>query len=99
MSFYADVTKLELEEDPAGTKRDLAFVFKHFTMPAHDLVPDYENRITLMRSVGIDRGVFIREVWLPMLKRLGLTRHDLPVLRSAPASDASAAASSDSGDA
>ena len=80
--FYADVTQLELQEDPEGTKRDLAYVFKHFTMPAHDLVPDYENRIALMRSVGIDRGVFLREVWLPLLKRLGLTRHDLPVLRA-----------------
>jgi acyl-[acyl-carrier-protein] desaturase len=80
--FYSDVTQLELEEDPVGTKHDLAFVFKHFTMPAHDLIPDYENRIQIMRSVGIDSGVFVREVWLPVLKRLGLTRRDLPILRS-----------------
>jgi acyl-[acyl-carrier-protein] desaturase len=86
--FYSDVTQLELQEDPEGTKHDLAFVFKHFTMPAHDLVPDYPSRIELMRSVGIDRGVFIREVWLPVLKRLGLTRHDLPVLRAEPGSPA-----------
>ena len=29
-------------------------------------------------TAGIDRGVFITEVWLTILKRLGLTRHDLP---------------------
>jgi acyl-[acyl-carrier-protein] desaturase len=48
-------------------------------MPADDLVPRYGDRIALMREAGIDRGVFIREVWLPVLKRLGLTRHDLPI--------------------
>jgi acyl-[acyl-carrier-protein] desaturase len=91
--FYGDVTQLELEEDPVGTKYDLAYVFKHFTMPAHDLVPDYENRIELMRSVGIDRGVFIREVWLPVLKRLGLSRHDLPILRDPPSEPSAGGAS------
>lgn len=74
-------------------------MFKHFTMPAHDLVPDYESRITLMRSVGIDRGVFVREVWLPMLKRLGLTRHDLPIIRSEAQSGATAGSTSGFGDA
>jgi acyl-[acyl-carrier-protein] desaturase len=76
--FYADVTAVVLDEDPVGTKADLAHVFSNFTMPAHDLVPDYDDRIELMRSAGIDRGVFIREVWVPILNRLGLTRHDLP---------------------
>jgi len=80
--FYEKVAGLLLEDDPAGTKHDLAYVFRHFTMPAYDLVPSYDERIRVMRTAGIDRGVFIKDVWLTMLKRLGLDRHDLPVLRT-----------------
>jgi acyl-[acyl-carrier-protein] desaturase len=79
--FYRDVTRVLFEEDPEGVKADLAHVFRHFTMPAHDLIPDYVQRAEVMRTAGIDRGVFIREVWLPTLKSLGLTRHDLPIVR------------------
>jgi acyl-[acyl-carrier-protein] desaturase len=78
--FYAKVVSLLLAEDPAGTKADLAHVFRHFRMPGDDLIPDYGARISHMREAGVDRGVFIREVWLPVLKRLGLTRHDLPAI-------------------
>jgi acyl-[acyl-carrier-protein] desaturase len=78
--FYEKVIGLLLEEDPEGVKRDLAYVFRNFTMPAYDLVPDYDSRVQVMRTAGIDRGVFIRDVWLTVLKRLGLTRHDLPRL-------------------
>jgi acyl-[acyl-carrier-protein] desaturase len=80
--FYERVTALSLEEDPEGTKADMAFVFRHFTMPAYDLIPNYDDRVTVMRTAGIDRGVFMKEVWFTILKRLGLTRHDLPLIRS-----------------
>jgi len=76
--FYRDVGLILMEEDPEGMKADVAHVFRHFTMPAHDLISDYGQRAEVMRSAGIDRFVFIREVWLPVLKSLGLTRHDLP---------------------
>jgi hypothetical protein len=33
-----------------------------------------------MRAAGIDRGVFLAEVVLPLLRALGLTRHDLPLV-------------------
>lgn len=78
--FYEKIAALLLEDDPDGVKQDLAFVFRNFSMPAYDLVPDYESRVRVMRSAGIDRGVFIKDVWLTILKRLGLTRHDLPRL-------------------
>jgi acyl-[acyl-carrier-protein] desaturase len=77
--FYASVTRVLLEEDAPGTKRDLAHVFRNFTMPAYDLVPDYDERVELMREAGVDRGAFIKEVWLPVLKAVGLTRADLAV--------------------
>jgi acyl-[acyl-carrier-protein] desaturase len=82
--FYEKVTSLLLEDDPEGVKMDLAYVFRHFTMPAYDLVPNYDDRVRVMRTAGIDRGVFVREVWLTILKRLGLTRHDLPPVKAEP---------------
>jgi acyl-[acyl-carrier-protein] desaturase len=42
------------------------------------LLPSYDSRVEVMRTAGIDRGVFLTEVWGPVLKRLHLTRHDLP---------------------
>jgi acyl-[acyl-carrier-protein] desaturase len=79
--FYEKITGILLQEDPDGVKYDLHYVFRHFTMPANDLVPDYDDRVRVMRTAGIDRSVFVREVWLTILKRLGLSRHDLPPLK------------------
>jgi acyl-[acyl-carrier-protein] desaturase len=76
--FYEDMIRYHLEDDREGTLADLAHVFKHFRMPAENLVPDYAARVEVMRTAGIDRGVFFNQVWAPMLKTLHLTRHDLP---------------------
>ncbi len=78
--FYERMIELHLDEDREGTLKDLAIIFRNFTMPAFDLVPDYEARIEVMRTAGIDRGVFLTEIWAPVLKSLKLTRHDLPRL-------------------
>ena len=75
--FYEDAIRYQMEEDREGTLADLSHVFRNFRMPAADLVPNYEARVETMRTAGIDRGVFIAEVWAPMLKTLHLTRHDL----------------------
>ena len=75
--FYAAVARVLLDEDADGMKRDLARVFREFTMPAHDLVPDYADRVDSMRLAGMDRGAFVREVWLPVLKAIGVTRAEL----------------------
>jgi acyl-[acyl-carrier-protein] desaturase len=76
--FYRKVMALELVEDRPGTVRDMALVFKNFRMPADDLVPDYERRTQKMReNGGVDRGVFLREVWFPTLKKLDVTRQDI----------------------
>jgi acyl-[acyl-carrier-protein] desaturase len=76
-SFYLDVLSLLAEEDPDGTVADLSHVLAGFTMPAYDLVPDYDERVRVMRSVGIDRKMFLRDVVLPMLTRTGISRQDL----------------------
>jgi acyl-[acyl-carrier-protein] desaturase len=76
--FYQDVTKVLLEEDREGTLRDIAFVAKNFQMPGVNLVPDYDERVKVMREEGgIDRGVFLQKVFFPVLKYLEVTRQDL----------------------
>lgn len=75
--FYLDVIGSCLAEDREGTIADLCHVFSRFTMPAYDLVPDYESRVRVMRAVGIDRKVFLSEVFLPILSRLQVTRREL----------------------
>jgi len=76
--FYQDVTKVLMEEDRVGTLRDIAHVAKHFQMPGVGIVPDYEERIKVMRDDGrVDRGVFLQKVFFPVLKYLEITRQEL----------------------
>ena len=76
--FYRRVTQLEVEEDRDGAIRDMAIVFKNFRMPGTDLVPDYAARTEQMRATGgVDRGVFLKEVWFPTLKKIGISRHEV----------------------
>jgi acyl-[acyl-carrier-protein] desaturase len=75
--FYQSVTKVLLEEDREGTLRDMAHVFANFKMPGVGIVPDYDDRILKMREAGIDRTVFIQKVYLPILKYLDVSRHDM----------------------
>ena len=76
--FYRRVTQLELQDDREGSITDMALVFKNFKMPGTDLVPDYAKRTEKMRaSSGVDRGVFLKEVWFPTLKKLGVTRTEV----------------------
>jgi acyl-[acyl-carrier-protein] desaturase len=76
--FYRTVIALELAEDRPGTIRDMAHVFKNFKMPADELVPDYEMRTQKMREKGgVDRGVFLKEVWFPTLKKLDISREEV----------------------
>ncbi len=76
--FYEDVVKVLLEEDRVGTLKDIAHVAKHFEMPGVGIVPDYEERIQVMREEGkVDRGVFLQKVFFPVLKYLDVTRQEL----------------------
>jgi acyl-[acyl-carrier-protein] desaturase len=76
--FYQGVIKVLLEEDRQGTLTDMAHVFANFQMPGVAIVPDYDTRILKMREEGgINRSVFIQKVYLPILKYLGVSRHDM----------------------
>jgi acyl-[acyl-carrier-protein] desaturase len=75
--FYQGVIKVLLEEDRDGTLADMAHVFANFQMPGVGIVPDYDARILKMREAGIDRSVFIQKVYMPILKHLGVSRHEM----------------------
>jgi acyl-[acyl-carrier-protein] desaturase len=76
--FYRKVIALELFEDREGSIDDMSFVLFHFKMPAYDLVPNYDQRTEKMRSSGgVDRGVFLKEVVFPTLKKLDVTRQEI----------------------
>jgi acyl-[acyl-carrier-protein] desaturase len=81
--FYQGVIKVLLDEDREGTLRDMAHVFANFKMPGVGIVPDYDERILKMREAGIDRSVFIQKVYMPILKFLGVTRHEMLAAQSA----------------
>ncbi|QXJ23788.1 acyl-ACP desaturase [Actinomadura graeca] len=95
--FYLDVIGTCLSEDRDGTVADLQHVLTRFTMPAYDLVPDYEERVRVMRAIGITRKIFLREVLLPILGRLGVDRRELARAAAAEAAAAEAAAEAAAG--
>ena len=75
--FYRQVLVEEIAADRAEALRDLAHVFRNFQMPGIDLVPDYDARVRVMRQAGVDRYVFLREVWFPLLGQIGTSRSEL----------------------
>lgn len=76
--FYEDVVAAYLEDDREGTLVDIAHVAKNFRMPGVGIVPDYDSRIAVMREEGdMNRDVFFKKVYFPLLKRWGITRGEL----------------------
>ena len=83
--FHEAITALLLAEDRPGMLADLAAVLRSFRMPAQGLLPDADRRHRVFVQAGIDRGTFVRDIWLPVLKRLGIDRHELPRAADGPA--------------
>lgn len=82
--YYEGVVKVLLEEDREGTLKDLALVSREFKMPAFDLVPDYDDRVLVMRELSrMDRDVFLQKVYFPVLKQIGVTRAEIVKLMAA----------------
>jgi len=78
--FFEGATRLLLEFDRPGTLVDMASVLESFFDPA-SVLPDYEERMRLVREAGLDRGVFIQRVYVPLLKHLGVSRRELALAR------------------
>ncbi|MBY0528071.1 MAG: acyl-ACP desaturase [Gemmataceae bacterium] len=76
--FFLDAIRLYLEHDRAGTLRQMHRVLHSFAMPALHLLADCKQRESVIRSLGLfDEGVFIREVYEPILAALGVSRAEL----------------------
>ncbi|MFW6051953.1 MAG: acyl-ACP desaturase [Myxococcota bacterium] len=76
--FYEDVVRVYLDEDRDATVEDLAHVARNFEMPGVGIVPDYDRRIEVMRGEGkMDRDMFLKKVYFPLLRRLGVSRQEL----------------------
>lgn len=77
-AFYRSVVLLFLELDRAGTLADLRRVLTSFTMPAVDLLADGRQRIAAVKALGIfDEDVYLREVYIPLLAALGVSREEM----------------------
>jgi acyl-[acyl-carrier-protein] desaturase len=83
--FQERVIELMLAEDESGTLADLGYVFHHFEMPMEHVFIDAAHRREVFLEAGITRTTFVREVWLTMLKRLGIERRSIPRPLVAPA--------------
>ena len=57
--------------------------FTYYRMPTADIMPGWDHHVDVMREAGLDRGAFFGEVWLPLLRRLGVDRRELPRRRDA----------------
>ena len=70
------ITAKNIDDLPAGINTVLTDVIAQ--MPGVGIVPDYEERIKIMREEGrVDRGVFLQKVFFPVLKYLEVTRQEL----------------------
>lgn len=76
--FFSKALSLFMEQDPAGTVEDLAYVFKNFTMPAGSEIKDYEQRAEQLAKSGIyGPREYVALVRGPVLHKFGLTKADL----------------------
>lgn len=71
--FFTEVARLLLYYDPDQAVAAFADVLRHFTMPARDLVPDYDTFGRVLQATGVfGRAVHYRDVVQPVLAHLSL---------------------------
>ena len=71
--FFTEVARLLLYYDPDAAVMAFADVLRHFSMPARDLVPDYETFGRVLHATGVfGRAVHYRDVVQPVLAHLSL---------------------------
>jgi hypothetical protein len=77
-TFYLNVVQLYLQIDRPSTLEQLGRVLHGFKMPAMDLLAQSCQRMTDIRELNIfNEGVYVREVYLPILDKLGVKRREL----------------------
>ncbi|MDX2284076.1 MAG: acyl-ACP desaturase [Bacteroidia bacterium] len=77
-NFFRKGVKAFLALDPEGTISDVRFVFEHFAMPAHALIPEWEKRGEEIEAAGIyGPKMYLAKIRRPVLEDLGISRTQL----------------------
>jgi acyl-[acyl-carrier-protein] desaturase len=76
--FFRDCVQLYLKHNPESTLEQMRAVMNNFAMPAiHDLA-DGRQRVAKIRELEIfNEDIYYREVYLPILEALGVTRAEM----------------------
>ena len=76
--FFLECVQLYLKQDAEGTLEQLRRVMNHFAMPAIYQLADTRQRVARIKELGIfDDDLYYREVYLPILAALGVTRQEM----------------------
>lgn len=78
-SFFRDCLRLYMSFDRPTVIEQMRRVMNDFQMPAiHDLLDESKKRIAAIRSLELfDQDIYYREVYLPVIESLGVTRQEM----------------------
>jgi acyl-[acyl-carrier-protein] desaturase len=77
-AFFRDCIRLYLHCDPDGTREQLRRVMNGFAMPALHMLADGRARVSRIKELAVfDEDQYFREVYLPVLADLGITRAEM----------------------
>jgi acyl-[acyl-carrier-protein] desaturase len=77
-SFFQECVQLFLEHDPVATLEQLRRVMNNFAMPAIHEMADSRRRVGQIKALEIfSEDIYYREVYLPVLKSLGVDRRQM----------------------
>ncbi|GAB4464120.1 MAG: hypothetical protein OHK0029_33730 [Armatimonadaceae bacterium] len=77
-NFFRRGVKAYLELEPEDTIADIKFVFEHFAMPAHALIPEWEERGKAIEEAGIyGPKMYLAKIRRPILEDLQISRQQL----------------------
>jgi len=77
-NFFRKGVKTYLALEPDETIADIKFVFEHFAMPAHALIPEWQQRGEAIEASGIyGPKMYLSKIRRPILDDLGITRQQL----------------------
>ncbi|MSQ15383.1 MAG: hypothetical protein EXR50_05925 [Dehalococcoidia bacterium] len=80
--FFKDGVKLLLEYERDKTLEDIQHVAGEFKMPALTLIPDWQTYEDAIYGAGIfSPKIYLKEVLLPTLKSIGVTRAELKAMK------------------
>lgn len=77
-NFFRKGVKVFLALEPEETVADIKWVFDHFAMPAHALIPGWSERAEDIENAGIyGPKMYLAKIRRPILEDLGISRTQL----------------------